>query len=492
MAPWTCLLLLATAQFASVYAQSYSNCHNHGPVQYCYGPDGKEVPVTTHAAGVTTPAPSPASASATPTSGAATTAITGCHTHATQTFCLLPGGKEAQITGGKAQPTPPAQYTGCHNHGPKLYCIGPEKEEVEVLGVTAAPTAPSKPSGESHAGMDCHFHAGVEHCVPKGGSEGAAAPISCAKVNRDYNVPYRIGSIFAILVTSAIGVFVPVLWKRLSPSTASSTAFLVIKQFGTGIMVATAFVHLLTHAQLMFANPCLGRLNYEATTTAILMAGVFLTFLMEFIGHRIMDARAPPRPDSESSDSNLPQQANNKDQAASTSSTDLTTHKHNHDERNDKLSVFMLEAGILFHSIILGLTLVVAGDSGYTPLFIVIIFHQMFEGLALGSRIAEVAETTLSVKLIMATMFALITPIGMAIGLGVRHSFNGREKGTIIAIGTLDAFSAGILTWASLVNMWSREWMHGEFQKTGALKTALGLLSLISGMVLMSILGKWA
>lgn len=44
------------------------------------------------------------------------------------------------------------------------------------------------------------------HCVAAGeeeSEEGSAE--SCAKVDREYNVPLRIGLIFAVLATSALG-----------------------------------------------------------------------------------------------------------------------------------------------------------------------------------------------------------------------------------------------------------------------------------------------
>jgi zinc transporter 1/2/3 len=141
---------------------------------------------------------------------------------------------------------------------------------------------------------------------------------------------------------------------------------------------------------------------------------------------------------------------------------------------------------------VIGVTLIVAGDSAYISLFIVIIFHQAFEGLALGSRIAELGHATLQNKLLMALAFALITPIGMAIGLGVINTFNGNDRNTLIAMGTLDALSAGILTWASLVDMVSHDWMYGDMKDAPPVRTALGMLSLIAGMVLMGLLGKWA
>lgn len=183
---------------------------------------------------------------------------------------------------------------------------------------------------------------------------------------------------------------------------------------------------------------------------------------------------------------------------------------------------------------VVGITLVVAGDSFFVTLFIVILFHQMFEGIALGTRIAligqdvpaEVAESSASQassqgktavssipvrelretclqppkplsllhKLLMATAFAIITPIGMAIGIGILHQFNGNNPSTLVALGTLDALSAGILIWVGLVEMWARDWIMqgGEMVHASVLTISCGGTALVAGMVVMSVLGKWA
>jgi zinc transporter 1/2/3 len=140
---------------------------------------------------------------------------------------------------------------------------------------------------------------------------------------------------------------------------------------------------------------------------------------------------------------------------------------------------------------VIGLTLVVADDSGFITLFIVILFHQNFEGLALGSRIGEL-QIKLAEKMIMATAFALVTPIGMAIGIGVLNQFNGNDPATIIAIGTLDALSAGILLYVGLVEMLAQDWMHGELARAPMKRIIPAAISLVAGLVLMSVLGKWA
>lgn len=101
-------------------------------------------------------------------------------------------------------------------------------------------------------------------------------------------------------------------------------------------------------------------------------------------------------------------------------------------------------------------------------------------------------------KLGLAALFAFITPIGMAIGIGVLQQFNGNDKSTLIAIGTLDALSAGILVWVGLVEMWAADWMGGchgrkaELADADMLTVALAGSGLVAGLVLMSFLGKWA
>lgn len=107
----------------------------------------------------------------------------------------------------------------------------------------------------------------------------------------------------------------------------------------------------------------------------------------------------------------------------------------------------------MFHSILVGITLVVAGDYFFISLFLVILFHQLFEGIALGARTAELKDTKLAIKLTLATIYAIITPIGMTIGIGVLNKFNGNNPSTIIALGTLDSFSAGILIWTGIIEI---------------------------------------
>lgn len=77
------------------------------------------------------------------------------------------------------------------------------------------------------------------HCVSAGASE--SGEMNCARVDRDYNIKLRVGLLFVMLATSAIGVFTPILIASyVSPK---HPVFTILRQFGTGVIISTAFVH---------------------------------------------------------------------------------------------------------------------------------------------------------------------------------------------------------------------------------------------------------
>mmetsp|Transcript_8990 Transcript_8990/g.8890 ORF Transcript_8990/g.8890 Transcript_8990/m.8890 type:complete len:479 (-) Transcript_8990:74-1510(-) len=415
-----------------------------------------------------------------------TTAVTSCHLHGNEQFCIDGEGNEGSIVPAPSRTEDsPSSYTECHSHGEDTFCLNSEGNEVQFMKESeSSSTSTSSSSG----GENCHFHAGVEHCVSEGESEHGASTEGCERVDRDYNIPLRIGLLFVILASSAIGSFGPILLTSFFKFKLDGIVITILKQFGTGIIISTAFVHLMTHADLMWGNSCI-TLGYESTATSITMAGIFLTFLIEYLVNRLIKWRAQ-RSSRFLIEKGNPEKTN--DITEETISQTITPNNNCSIIVHDEFSCVAMEAGIVFHSILLGITLVVAGDSYFITLFIVILFHQMFEGIALSTRIVELTETKLIKKLIMAGVYSIVTPVGMAIGIGTLNQFNGNDPSTIIALGTLDSFSAGILIWTGLIEMWAHDWIFGSLASASFLKTSIALVSLIAGFILMSVLGKWA
>ena len=48
--------------------------------------------------------------------------------------------------------------------------------------------------------------------------------------------------LFVVLVASSVGVYGPILLSRFTP-VKSNLFLIVLKQFGTGVIISTAFVH---------------------------------------------------------------------------------------------------------------------------------------------------------------------------------------------------------------------------------------------------------
>lgn len=103
------------------------------------------------------------------------------------------------------------------------------------------------------------------------------------------------------------------------------------------------------------------------------------------------------------------------------------------------MNITLLEGGILFHSIFVGMTISITTD-GFIILVIAILFHQFFEGLGLGSRIAAVPYPKGAARpWILVVAFGTTAPIGQAIGLIARNSYDPDSAFALIIVGVFNA-----------------------------------------------------
>lgn len=118
----------------------------------------------------------------------------------------------------------------------------------------------------------------------------------------------------------------------------------------------------------------------------------------------------------------------------------------------------------------------------------------MFEGLGLGSRLALLPLAPGSpLPYFGALAYALVTPLGMAIGLGVRSTYNGESAKASYITGTFDSVSSGILLYTGLVELLAHEFIFNEKMRTAPLKKVfLAIGEMLLGAGLMALLGRWA
>lgn len=129
------------------------------------------------------------------------------------------------------------------------------------------------------------------------------------------------------------------------------------------------------------------------------------------------------------------------------------------------ISLFILEFGIIFHSIFIGLTLAVSGKE-FITLYVVIVFHQAFEGLGLGARLSMVPFPNKWTPYLMGLGYGITTPLAIGIGLGARSTLDPTSQTALMLNGIFDAISAGILLYTGLVELMAHEFLFSPTLKS--------------------------
>jgi len=124
------------------------------------------------------------------------------------------------------------------------------------------------------------------------------------------------------------------------------------------------------------------------------------------------------------------------------------------------------------------------------PLLAALTFHQFFEGIALGACLM-VAEFKLWTYSLMALGFALTTPVGIAIGLGISHLYNENSPAALGTQGVFDAVSAGILIYMALVDLIAVDFTSNKLKSSIKLQAA-AYAALFMGAAVMFALAIWA
>ncbi|KAI0703020.1 Zinc/iron permease [Cytidiella melzeri] len=348
----------------------------------------------------------------------------------------------------------------------------------------------------------------------------------------------RIASVFIIFTGSMFGALFPVLAKRtkwLAPL-VPRRVFDFAKYFGSGVIIATAFIHLLDPALDELGSPCLApEWATYPFALAIAMFSIFFIFLTELVafrwgtaklasigmshdphGHSNPSGAAHAAHGPESLRGNVNGDRNvlpeggafdgtdhekvaahdgslNSTKGAEFAALGLTPSSVVDSALTQIIGVAILEFGVLLHSVLIGLTLATTDD--FNTLFIVIIFHQMFEGLGVGSRLAymQLPHKYSYIPIVGAVLYGITTPIGIAAGLGVRTTYNPDSTTASIVSGILDAFAAGILMYTGLVELLAHEFLFNkEMIEASNGKLTYALFCMLAGAGIMALLGRWA
>ncbi|KAF5362167.1 hypothetical protein D9756_002244 [Leucocoprinus leucothites] len=331
----------------------------------------------------------------------------------------------------------------------------------------------------------------------------------------------RIASIFIILVGSTLGALFPVAARHSSWLNVPKPIFDFAKYFGSGVIIATAFIHLLSPGIEALSSPCLSEewQNYPYAL-AFCLVSIFSIFFVELIAFRwgtqklaklgkrhdthghTHGGHAAHGPEGNFVTPEAQRQRDDKSNDPDVESLGTVKSEHNHHQHGNVftdsaltqiIGVAILEFGVALHSILIGLTLAV--DEEFKILFVVLCFHQTFEGLAIGTRLAHMKLPAgyRWVPYAGAILFGLTTPLGIAVGLGIRGLYNPGSTTASIVSGTLDSLSAGILVYTGLVELLAHEFLFNKEMMEGSNgKLAYAIGSMCLGCALMALLGRWA
>lgn len=374
----------------------------------------------------------------------------------------------------------------------------------------------------------------------------------------------------------------PLISRRASKNTAAGRFIFISQHFGTGVLIATAFVHLLPTAFVSLTDPCLPHFfsaGYRplagliAMFSALVVVGLEMFLTTRGAGHSHSHAW-DPLPEGEEETHNhqngsaAPKKAkvkgrlgklgmNHRPQnialddldaseglVAGVSPLPVSTPEPNghaatnvwRDENDDDnsdleldlneldpateafnpedvepqnpnkvlspeeeqkrqiLQCLLLEAGILFHSIFIGMAVSVATGPPFVVFLVAIAFHQSFEGLALGSRIAAINFPPHSPRpWLMVLAYGTTTPIGQAIGLIVHRMYDPRSAAGLLMVGFMNAISSGLLVFAGLVQLLAEDFLSDK--SYGILKGKRrwhAFAAVLGGSTLMALVGAWA
>ena len=328
----------------------------------------------------------------------------------------------------------------------------------------------------------------------------------------------RISAIFVIMILSSSATFFPVMAKRVPRLRIPLHAYLFARYFGAGVIVSTAFIHLLDPAyDAIGPHSCVGMTGGWAEYSwcpAIVLTSVMVIFLVDFAAHRYVEVKygihseqdvqaavTDLMDDSNALDGGPCSQKSRTHQLSEIDVCEKQILEHvsvvesaaRQQSFEEQIAAFLiLEFGVIFHSVIIGLNLGVVG-SEFITLYVVVIFHQSFEGLGIGARMSTIPFKPGSwLPWTLCSAYGLTAPIAIAIGLGLRTTYNPGSFTAKIVSGVLDSISAGILLYTGLVELLARDFLFNPQRTRDNRRLIFMVVSVFLGVGLMALLGKWA
>ncbi|KAI3714265.1 hypothetical protein L1987_72862 [Smallanthus sonchifolius] len=313
--------------------------------------------------------------------------------------------------------------------------------------------------------------------------------------NKSKALPLKIIGIAAILITSIIGVCLPLISRSIPALSPDRSLFVIVKAFASGIILATAFMHVLPDSFDMLRSTCLADNPWQKFpfTGFVAMLSAIFTLMVDSMATSLYtrNNNAVAAEGGEPGDQEMA--------AAVSNGGAMQFHGHHHGQKGPigqqllryRVVAMVLELGIVVHSIVIGLGVGASNDvCTIKPLIAALCFHQMFEGMGLGGCILQAEYKTVK-KAVMVFFFSITTPFGIALGIALSKTYKENSPSALITVGLLNASSSGLLIYMALVDLLAADFMGPKLQ--GSIKLQIkSYAAVLLGAGGMSLMAKWA
>lgn len=353
----------------------------------------------------------------------------------------------------------------------------------------------------------------------------------------------KISAIVVVFMVSVLGTFIPMMLsiKYSLKELLDSSIFMTLKCIATGVIIGVATMHLLPESIEVLE---------EIQTTyplamAIMVFGIFFALGVDqmalYFIHNIDENKSisddgsktvhgnkktsfdkhvannePPIKDVVLEMSTKSNQSSSLGSALATHNTQKDKDEENpchldvlHDKYDDMdyekktsklvIRAYILEVAMAVHSIIIGFNFGSSETNNKQDLislkilYIAFVFHQLFEGIGLGTTLVEAFKQNkenfwcfFNKVYLLILLFALSFSSGILIGLLTSST----SKFSLLIIAYMNAFTAGILLHSSLIEMLSNDFMNPLFEKRPYTKVNM-FCGLFFGYSVMALLAVW-
>ncbi|KAI5576724.1 hypothetical protein BDE02_09G064100 [Populus trichocarpa] len=312
-------------------------------------------------------------------------------------------------------------------------------------------------------------------------------------------------SILIIFFTSIIGISFPVLLARyFQGKPVYDKATLIIKCFAAGVILSTSLVHVLPDAFGALSDCHVASKHpWKDFPFAglITLIGVLLALLVDLTASAHVEQHGQGHGDGDGDGDGDGEYTvvGTQEEMVGKKVSDMSVKVEIMGEVDlvkvkQRLVSQVLEIGIIFHSVIIGVTMGMSQNKcTIRPLVAALAFHQIFEGMGLGGCIAQ-AGFGFGTVAYMCFMFAVTTPMGIVLGMIIFSitGYDDSNPNALIMEGLLGSLSSGVLVYMGLVDLIAVDFFHNKLMSSAPWLKKASFIALALGSTSMSILALWA